>query len=62
MHIEVIRSAALTGHKRAYIGRTGRVVETYILPDRSRVMFADGEEVILPEAALRPTKAPRKRK
>ena len=61
MHVQVIKDAALTADKRAYIGRVGRVVERYILPDRSRIMFAGGHEVILPDAALQKAKAPRKR-
>lgn len=60
MHVEIIKTSELTGDKRAYIGRVGRVVEKYIMPARSRIMFAGGEEVILPEGALKPTKAPRK--
>lgn len=62
MHVEVIKSDALTADKRAYVGRVGRVVERYIMPDRSQVMFAGGHEVILPDAALRQTKSPRKSK
>jgi hypothetical protein len=59
MHVEVIKSDALGADKRAYVGRVGRVVERYLFPDRSRIMFAGGHEVILPDAALRKVKAPR---
>lgn len=60
MHVEVIKSDALAADKRAYVGRVGRVVESYLFPDRSRIMFVGGHEVILPDAALRKSKPPRK--
>ncbi len=62
MHVEVIKHDALAADKRTYVGRIGRVVERYIMPDRSRIMFAGGHEVILPDVALRQTKSPRKPK
>lgn len=62
MHVQVIKHDALAANKRAYVGRVGRIVERYIMPDRSRIMFAGGAEVILPDAALLPIKVPRKSK
>lgn len=59
MHVKVVKTAELPKRQLAYVGRVGRVVEKYLFPDRSRVMFAGGHEEILPDAALEKAKSPR---